>query len=173
MDSPELKSSDLLPQVYHELRALARARLADRGYSIQPTQLVHDAYLKLANPDWTWVNRAHFFAAAAEAIRRVILDHARARGAQKRGANARRVTLSDLESEDSGLDVDLVALDKAITDLEALDKSMASVVKLRFFCGLSVAETAKVIEVSPRQAARLWDSARTWLFHQLDQSTRS
>ena len=169
MAASELTTAALLPEVYDELRGLARARLAAGGpVSMQPTQLVHETWLKLSDPSWTWANRAHFFSAAAEAMRRVTIDHARRRGADKRGQGWQRITLSECEDSGSGFDVDLLALDEALARLETLDPAMASLVKLRFFCGLSMDETARVLEMSPRTAARQWESARVWLFHQLE-----
>lgn len=160
-------ASDLLPQVYNELRALARARLAAHGpVSIQPTQLVHEAYLKLARRDWTWENRAHFFAAAAQAIRRVLLDHARHKAVEKRGGGRERVTLTGIAGPGMP-DVDMLSLDAALSRLEELDPEMANVVKLRFLCGLSLPDVARVLEISERTVSRRWESARVWLYRQL------
>lgn len=169
MPAAEHSTAQLLPELYEELRALARSRLAAGGpLSLQPTQLVHETWLKLSNPDWTWANRAHFFAAASEAMRRVTIDHARRRESDKRGQGWQRITLSECEAPTAALDVDLLALDHALSQLEQCDAGMASLVKLRFFCGLSMDETARVLDISPRTAARQWESARIWLFHRLD-----
>lgn len=164
-------TSQLMPQVYNELRALARARLAGHGpVSLQPTQLVHEAYLKLARNEWTWENRAHFFSAAARAIRRVMLDHARQKNADKRGGGQERVTLSGVAGP-GNVDVDILSLDAALGELEELDPEMANVVKLRFLCGLSMTEAARVLEISERTAARRWEAARVWIYRRLNDET--
>ena len=172
MDRNSESTNQILPSVYHELRALARARIAAAGgVSMQPTELVHEAYLKLEGRDWEWENRAHFFAAAAEAIRRVLLDHARARKAIKRAGDRQRVTLSDIPGSDD-LDVDILSLSDALSELEKRDSGMAALVRLRFLCGLSLAESAAVLDVSQRTANRQWESARLWLYsrlHDLDE----
>jgi RNA polymerase sigma factor (TIGR02999 family) len=169
MSGAERTTAQLLPEIYEELRALARSRLAAGApMSLQPTQLVHETWLKLSDPTWTWANRAHFLGAASEAMRRVTIDHARRRGSHKRGQGWQRITLSDSEQPQSAQDVDLLALDEVLNQLEQRDPAMANLVKLRFFCGLSMDETARVIGISPRTAARQWESARVWMFHQLE-----
>ena len=160
-------TAQILPEVYQELRNLARSRLNARGpVSLQPTQLVHEVYLKLEGRGWEWINRAHFFSAAAEAMRRVLLDHARQKGTEKRGGERRRVTLSGL-ADVAALDADVLSLDAALAELERLDSIMADLVKLRFLCGLSMAEAAEVLGLSKRTAARHWESARVWLYQRL------
>ena len=171
-------AEQLLPLVYDELRALARARMRhERGdHTLQATALVHEAYLRLVHDAGVgWDSRGHFFAAAAEAMRRILIEHARARGRVKRGGDeqgrsAKKVTLTlggvaDLASQD---DPDLVlALEEAIQRLDAHDSRMARVVRLRFYAGLSVEETAAALGVAPRTVKRDWTFARAWLYEAL------
>jgi RNA polymerase sigma factor (TIGR02999 family) len=171
-DSPA--AEQLLPLVYEELRSLAAARLAAEkpGQTLQATALVHEAYMRLVDVDKTqrWDNRGHFFAAAAEAMRRILVERARAKKTQKRGGAAGRpldlervVLASDERSED------LLHLDEALTELERHDGSAASLVKLRYFAGLSHQEAAAALGIGRRQADRLWALARAWLFQHLSQ----
>jgi RNA polymerase sigma-70 factor (ECF subfamily) len=157
----------LLPLVYDELRIIARGRLHHerQGHSLQATALVHEAYIRmLAGDGPSWNDRGHFFSAAAEAMRRILIDHARKRGRDKRGGGRIQVTLGDVEGV-AGLPFeDLLALDDAIQRLEGQDPRMAEIVRLRFFAGLSVEETAKALEVSERTVKRDWAVARAWLF---------
>ena len=163
---------ELMPLVYEELRGLAAARLAAErsDHTLQPTALVHEAYLKLVGQqDANWTGRAHFFAVAAQAIRRVLIDHARKHGAIKRGAG-RRVTLSGVENLPEETDVDIVALDDALNRLAKNSERQARVVELRFFGGLSVEQAAQVLGVSPGTIKGDWRFARAWLAQQLDES---
>lgn len=163
----------LLPLVYGELRALARVHLrSERGdHTLQPTALVHEAYARMLggqNPPWT--DRGHFFRAAAEAMRRILIEHARKRGRIKRGGDRVRVTLSGVHlGTDQDAD-EILALDEAIQRLEEQDPKIADVVRLRFFAGLSVEETAKALEVSERTVKREWSFARAWLYDALRDS---
>jgi RNA polymerase sigma factor (TIGR02999 family) len=163
---------DLLPLIYAELRRLAARKLASQatGQTLQPTALVHEAYLRLVggDDDRQWDNRGHFYAAAAEAMRRILLDRARDKKRLKRGGGRRRQNL-DLNAV---LDVDapaddLIDLDEALTRLAAVDAEAAALVKLRLFAGLTVDEAARALGVSRRSAERDWTFARTWLFGQL------
>jgi RNA polymerase sigma factor (TIGR02999 family) len=163
-------AADLLPLVYDELRRLAAARLADEpsGNTLQPTALVHEAYLRLVgapNGD-QWNHRGHFFAAAAEAIRRILVEHARRKKRHKHGGQRRRV---DLEAAESvvGASEDLPALDEALTRLSAHDPVKAEVVKLRFFAGLTMPEVAQALDISLATAERYWTYARLWLHAEL------
>ena len=165
-------AAELLPLVYDELRRLAASRLAREapGQTLQPTALVHEAYLRLvgSDPDKAFDGRGHFFAAAAEAMRRILIDRARDRKRLKRGGGRRRQEL-DLESlleADAPAD-DLIDLDEAITRLSGIDPQAAALVKLRLFAGLTVEQAASTLEVSRRTAERDWTFARTWLFGQL------
>jgi RNA polymerase sigma factor (TIGR02999 family) len=157
---------DLLAGVYDSLRALAAGYLKGerRGHTLQPTALVHEAYLRLAELDRIqWKDPAHFFAAAAGAIRRVLVDHARARGAAKRGGGAARLTLTGLDAGPEEAPLDLLALDEALERLAGLDPRKARVVELRFFGGLTIAQTAESLGVGPTTVEDDWAFARSWL----------
>lgn len=163
----------LLPLVYDELRQLARINLARErpGHSLQATALVHEAYLRmLGGKSPSWNDRGHFFCAAAEAMRRILIDHARKRGRAKRGGDRVQVTLEDVAVGDGPPLEDLLALDEAIQRLEEQDPRMAEVVRLRFYAGLSVEETAMALEVSERTVKREWAVARAWLFNAMEGS---
>jgi len=152
--------AELMPLVYDELRGLAAARLAAErpDHTLQPTALVHEAYLKLVGQrDANWKGRAHFFAVAAQAIRRILIDHARKHGALKRGAG-HRVTLSGVEELPGEMEVDIVALDDALTRLSEKSERQARVVELRFFGGLSVEQAAQILDVSPGTVKGDWGS---------------
>ncbi len=161
-----LAAAELLPLVYGELRRLAGARMAHEGsgQTLQPTALVHEAYLRLVkDEDLGWENRGHFFAAAAEAMRRILIERARRYARHKHGAGQRRVALDqDLAITESDA-AELLNIDRCLDRLEERDAMMARVVKLRFFAGLTVEETAAALAVSSRQVSRLWSSARAWL----------
>ena len=166
-------ADQLLPLVYEQLRKAAQLRLAGEraGHTLQATALVHEAYLKLVGPrDLPWQGRAHFYAAAAEAMRQVLLDHAKARGRVKRGGALQRIPLDDVATlggpvaEDHGPDrEDFVALDDAIRRLGSKDPRMAEVVRLRFYAGLEVSQVALVLDVSERTVKNDWAFARAWL----------
>ena len=161
---------DLLPLVYAELRRLAASHLRREspGNTLEPTALVHEAYLRLAGRQHVqFNNRAQFFGCAAVIIRRILLDHARRTRAAKRGHGFERVTLAEAESAQSPRDVDLLELDAALTELEGLDQEKARVVELRYFTGLSIPETAEVLNVSPSTVKRQWAIARAWLYDRL------
>jgi RNA polymerase sigma factor (TIGR02999 family) len=162
-------AAELLPLVYDELRKLAAARMSAEapGQTFQATALVHEAYLRLVGDGQarSWDGRGHFFAAAAEAMRRILVDRARARATHKRGGGLRRVELDDVPATDRH--PDLLALDEALADLERHDASSARLVKLRYFAGLSHREAAAALGVTPRAADRLWALARAWLLHRL------
>jgi RNA polymerase sigma factor (TIGR02999 family) len=161
---------ELFEQIYGQLRAVAQERLHSerRGHTLQATALVHEVWLRLdGNRVVPWQNRAHFFAAAVEAMRRILLDHAKARGRVKRGGGRDRLPLSmaDLAAaEDSD---QIVSLDEALRRLKAEYAEIGQVVELRFYAGLSVAETAEVLGVSPATVKRRWEFGRTWLFREL------
>ncbi len=163
--------NDLMPLVYDELRSLAGRYLRDErsGHTLQATALVHEAYMRLVNgADRTWVNRAHFFATAATAIRRILIEHARRRGRLKRGGDARRVPLEGtaVAIED---DERLLELDEALNRLAEVDPRKARVVELRFFAGLMADEAAAVLGVSTVTVARDWRMARAWIRSQLEE----
>ena len=157
----------LFDVLYDELRRLAEAAMRRErpDHTLQPTALVHETYVRLADDSGRFENRAHFFGVAASAMRRVLVDHARARGAQKRGGGEAPLNLDDLDNLPGvpAAGVDLVALDDALSRLAALDPRQAQVVELRFFGGLSVEETAALLALSPRTVKREWQLARAWL----------
>jgi RNA polymerase sigma factor (TIGR02999 family) len=164
-------AEQLLPLVYDELRKLAARRLAQEkpGQTLQATALVHEAYLRLVDQEGVsrWDSRGHFFAAAAEAMRRILVDRARRHGAQKRGARLERIDLPDLAEPSPDEATDLLALDEALRKLEALHPQKAQVVKLRFFAGCTLEETAQMLGIGRATAQRHWAAARAWLFGQL------
>jgi RNA polymerase sigma factor (TIGR02999 family) len=163
--------SELLPLIYDELRAMARARLATEraGHTLQPTALVHEAYLRMVGPSpMSWRDRAQFFAAAAEAMRRILIEHARARARLKRGGERERIELSDDAAYVESSPDELLALDEALTRLAEIDSRKAEVVKLRYFAGLSIDETADALGVSSATVRNDWTYARTWLRRELD-----
>ena len=171
----------MLEALYGELRQLARDRLRRErpGSTLRTTELVHEAYLRLeGSAHQGWANRAHFFASAAEAMRRILIERARARGREKRGGEEgrppQRISFSDLGAADLGVDYDLdqvLALDGAIERLRGLDERAASVVRLRFYGGLSVDETAEALGVAVRTVRRDWTFARAWLFEALGEAS--
>jgi RNA polymerase sigma factor (TIGR02999 family) len=175
------KAADqLLPLVYDELRKLASQRLGkeEPGQTLQATALVHEAYVRLvsppssAKPDITdqpdhWNSRGHFFAAAAEAMRRILVDHARHKGRLKRGGSGQRLELSETQAADSGQSDLVLAVDDSLAALAEQNAQAAELVKLRFFAGLTLPEAAAAIDVSPRTADRLWAYAKAFLHQRL------
>ncbi|HWN85484.1 MAG TPA: sigma-70 family RNA polymerase sigma factor [Vicinamibacterales bacterium] len=157
----------LFDVLYRELRRLAEGAMrAERAnHTLQPTALVHEAFLRLAGNQGRFENRAHFLGVAASAMRRVLVDHARGRNAHKRGHGATLVTVNDLDAlpQAAAEEVDLVVLDDALSRLAALDARQGQIVELRFFGGLSVEETAALIGVSERTIKREWQMSRAWL----------
>lgn len=168
----EQSSADLLPVVYEELRRLATQKLTHekQSPSIQPTMLVHDAYLRLVDQkqQQKWTNRGHFFGAAAEAMRRILIENARLRRTKKRGGDFKKVPLEIVELATSEEKIDLLALDDALTEFEANWPEKAQLVKLRYFAGLTIPEAAKGMGISESTAERHWRFARAWLFSRLD-----
>jgi RNA polymerase sigma factor (TIGR02999 family) len=162
-------ASQLLPLVYDELRKLAAQKLAHEptGQTLQPTALVHEAYLRLVG-DQTFEGRGHFFAAAAEAMRRILVENARRKGRRKRGGHLDRADLDERQLAAPEIREDIVALDQALTKLAGEDKRAADVVQLRYFAGLALPEVAHVLGVSPRTAGRLWSYARAWLRQEME-----
>lgn len=161
-------AAELMPLVYEELRTLARARLSHRppGMTIQPTALVHEAYLKLvASGDPGWDSRAHFFGAAAQAMRNILVDQARRKKSLKRGGDARRVDDFELLIEPPSEDI--LALDEALTALEKRDERKARIVMLHYFSGLTLEETAAALKISVPTVQREWRFTRSLLFTQL------
>ncbi len=156
----------LLPVVYEELRRMAAFKLRDEasGHTLQPTALVHEAYMKLlCSIEDSWENRAHFFGAAAEAMRRILIDHARTKKRLKRGGKSSPIPLDGLEIGSLEEADDLIDLDVALEKLEKQDEVKANLVKLRFFAGLSMQQAAETLGLSLRTAERHWSFARAWL----------
>lgn len=163
-------ADQLFPLVYNELRAIARAQLADErpGQTLQPTALVHEAYLRLVTEeDRNLRNRSHFMAAAARAMRRILIERARAKLSLKRGQRPKKTTLEEFPQEQPEL-ADLLALDQALERLQQHDEDMARVVELRYFLGLKIGETAQVMEASERTTSRRWTRAKAWLYRELN-----
>jgi len=161
----------ILPLVYDDLRRLAPGylRRERRDHTLQTTALVHEAYLRLAGQDdLGWKNRAHFRAIAAQTMRRILVEHARARATKKRGETPQRVLLDDQLAVTNGSMIDIEALDQALTRLALLDTQQARIVELRFFAGLTVEETAEVVSVSKATVKRDWAMARAWLRRELE-----
>ena len=159
--------NSLLPVVYQELRRLAANYLRRErpGQTLQPTALVHEAYMRLMkDKPGRWQNRAHFCAIAAHSMRQILIERARARGAQKRGGARQRVTLDERLVPGGEQSIDLLALDEALERLAAIDPDQARLVELRFFGGLTVEETAEAMEISPATVKREWTMARAWLY---------
>ena len=166
----------LMPLVYGELRRLAQAYLRRErsDHTLQSTALVHEAFLRLVNQrNVQWKNRAHFFGIAAQLIRRILVDHARAHQADKRGAGAFKLSLDEAIGVAEKQDLDLVALDDALHRLAELDPQQGRIVELRFFAGLSIEETAEVVGVSPATVKREWSTARAWLYRDLSQAAQA
>ncbi|HVS03652.1 MAG TPA: ECF-type sigma factor [Thermoanaerobaculia bacterium] len=170
----EAPAERLLPLLYDELRKLARARLArERPQSLQPTALVHEAYLRLLGGETqSFANRAHFFAAAAETMRRILIDRARHRRRQKRGGGRFAVELEEGLLTEEPRDVELLAVDRALEGLQRQDPAMAQVVLLRVFAGLTVEEAAEAMGTSPRSVDRSWQAARAWLRREIEREPK-
>ncbi|MCG8407717.1 MAG: ECF-type sigma factor [Phycisphaerales bacterium] len=163
-------AAGLLPLVYEELRELASHYLSDEpcDHTLQPTALVHEVYLRMAGQrNGGWENRAQFFAVAAQAMRHLLIDHARRRRTAKRGSNRRKFSLDDVIEPGVLREEYLVALGDAMTELASFDAQLSQVVELRFFAGLSIEETARVLDTSPTTVKRLWKVAQGWLHREI------
>lgn len=161
---------ELMPLVYQELRRMAKLYMNSQpsGHTLQTTALIHEAYLKLADQkDKRWQNRVHFFAVAAQAMRHILVDHARSHKTEKRGGETQIISLEDTAIISNERANELVALDEALQNLSALDQRKGQVVELRYFGGLSVEETAEVLQISPQTVMRDWRFAKTWLLREL------
>jgi RNA polymerase sigma factor (TIGR02999 family) len=164
-------AEDLIPLVYDELRHLAAARLARQapGQTVQATELVHEAYLRLVgHGTQAWAGRAHFFAAAAEAMRQFLIDRARRKGRLKRGGQLQRVDLDVVEIPGLPPDTELLALDEALEGLASVNPSAATLVKLRFFVGLTQVQSAEVLGISRQTVHNRWAYAKAWLYRQMN-----
>ncbi len=160
----------LMPLVYEELRQLARQYLRRErsGHTLQATGLVHEAYLRLVDQTTTqWQDRAHFFAVAAQAMRRILVDYARKHAAEKRGGKMEKITFNEDLVPSAGPNIDFVALDDALHGLSAFDPRQSQIVELRFFGGLSVEEVAEILDISDRTVKREWRIAKAWLRQQV------
>tara|TARA_R110002049_G_scaffold4601_5_gene32412 strand:- start:588147 stop:588722 length:576 start_codon:yes stop_codon:yes gene_type:complete len=169
-------TEQLLPLVYQELRRLASRKMTHEkaGHTLQPTALVHEAFLRLVGGEDSeaWDGRGHFFAAAAESMRRILIESARRRNTEKRGGNLQR---SDLADDNVAMDPDdtetLLALDEALTKLESTDADLAQLVQLRYFTGMTIDQAAEMLGVSPRTVKRNWAYARAWLKREMEGGT--
>jgi len=163
-------AEQLMPLVYDQLRALARSFFAVQrpNHTLEPTALVHEAFVRLVGQSQTdWTGRAHFFAVAAKAMRQILINHAEAKQAAKRGGGWQRISVSEAVTESGDREVDLLALNEALSSLEEMDERQARVVELRFFGGLTVEEAAEVLKVAPRTIELDWRMAKAWLVRQL------
>ena len=163
----------LMPVVYDELHRLAARYIARErmDHTLQPTALVHEAYLQLVDQSRVgWQNRAHFFGAAARLMRRILVNHARAHKAAKRGGGEYKVPIDQVAALPEKTDLDLIALDEALTELAALDEQQCRIVEMRYFGGLSIEETAEVLRISPATVKRHWQIAKGWLYQQMQKS---
>lgn len=166
-------AEQLLPLVYHELRRLAAHKMANEaaGQTLQPTALVHEAWLRLiGNENQKWDGRGHFFAAAAEAMRRILIDRARQKKAIRHGGGQQRVDVAELDLASPTNDDQLLAISEALDKLAIEHKVEAELVKLRYFVGLTNDEAAEVLGISPRTAKYYWTHARAWLFHEISRA---
>ena len=169
-------SQDLFTLVYNELRKMARSQMAREspGHTLQATALVHEAYIRLmADEGSRFQNKAHFFTAAAEAMRRILIEHARRKNRNKRQGNLKRIDLDETLMIQEPKDEELLVLDEALSRLEKHDKEMSDVLKLRFFIGLTVQETAEMLNIAPRTIDRQWAAARAWLYREMQKNSRS
>lgn len=175
MDRGEHEAADkLLPLLYSELRQLAAARMAREmgGQTLQPTALVHEAWLRLvSDKDRTWQNRAHFFGAAAEAMRRILIERARHKSRLKHGGGQARLNIEDLELAETTPDDKVVLVDEALAKLKSEDPELERIVVLKFFGGLSNAEIAETLGFAPRSLDRQWAYARAWLFRYISEQS--
>ena len=166
-------ANQLLPLVYDELRKLAAAKLSQEkpGQTLQATALVHEAYLRLVGDGTTnqWQGRGHFFAAAAEATRRILVDRFRRKEAVRHGGGLQQVALAEVPLESPGMNYDLLALDEALGRLEKSDADVAQLVKLRYFAGMTIQEAADAMGVSSRTANEYWSYAKAWLLRALEE----
>ncbi len=168
-------SEELLPLVYNELRRLAAYKMSNEpaGHTLQPTALVHEAWLQLVDsPSQSWQNRAHFFGAAAEAMRRLLIARARRKGRQRRGSGAEHLDVDQLEIASPAPDDQLLALNEALDRFAAQEPKQAELVKLRYFVGMKIDEAADVLGISEATAKRWWVYARAWLFHEIQETQK-
>lgn len=165
---------ELIPLVYDELRTMAARKMANErpGQTLQATALVNEAYLRLVGNDQKWQNRGHFFAAAAEAMRRILVDNARRKNSQKHGGGVVKIELSSVDVAINADEDHLLLVNDALEKLEAKDPDAAELIKLRFFVGMSNSEAAQALNLAERSATRLWTYARAWLYKEINQSRK-
>jgi RNA polymerase sigma factor (TIGR02999 family) len=166
-------AEELLPLVYEELRRLAAHKMANEapGQTLQPTALVHEAWLRLiGNEKVKWDGRAHFFGAAAEAMRRILIENARRKKALRHGGGQERVDIREADIPAGGKDEELLAVNEALEKLAANDKQKAELVKLRYFAGLTIGQAAELLDISEATAKRHWIYARAWLYREIERS---
>lgn len=167
-------ADELLPLVYEELRHLAAQKMSQErpGQTLQATALVHEAYIRLVGSDnRDWSGRTHFFAAAAEAMRRILIENARRKQRLKHGGARQKIDLEDVGIVIEGLSEDIVAMDEALTKLALEDPVKADLVKLRYFAGLTIEQAAKILDISKATADRYWSYSRAWLFDEINKET--
>jgi len=170
-DGDLVAREQLIPLVYNELRRIAKRCLAAQPQNtLQSTALVHEAYLRLVGNSIRWEDRVHFFAVAAQLMRRILVDHSRMKRAQKRGGESVTLALDENLAASAERELDLIALDDALNALAAIDERQARLVELRFFAGLSIEETAHALEISTAKVKREWATARLWLLQQIRRS---
>ena len=168
-DDPQV-AEKLLPMVYEELKRVAASKLANQppGQTLQTTALVHEAYLRLIGEgERTWKNRRHFFAAAAQAMRHILVDRARSKAAMRHGSGQTRVNLDDVVIASATPDRQVLSVDEALADLAVIDAAAAELVTLRFFGGFTLPQAAELLGISERSAKRLWVYARVWLYRRI------
>ncbi len=172
IEQGDAKAADqLLPLVYEELRRLAAQKMSQEppGQTLQATALVHEAYIRLVGAEaHNWGSRGHFFAAAADAMRRILIDNARRKQRLKHGGDRQRIALDDVDLAIEEPATDIIALDEALAKLAEEDPVKADLVKLRYFAGLTIEQAAKILEISRATADRYWSYARAWLFHEIN-----
>jgi RNA polymerase sigma factor (TIGR02999 family) len=175
IEQGDAKAADeLLPLVYEELRRLAAQKMSHEppGQTLGGTALVHEAYIRLVGPEaQNWNSRTHFFAAAAEAMRRILIDNARHKQRLKRGGGQKRIDLDNAEIAANGPSTDLIALDEALIKLAQEDPVKAELVKLRYFAGLTIEQSADILRISRATTERYWSYARAWLFHEINKGS--
>ena len=174
-DGDSKDSEKFYESVYSELRRVAGGMMKREraGHTLQPPALVNEAFLRLVGDRYTWENRSHFFGAAARSMRRILVDHARRRVAGKRGGDVMQVTFAELQIASVNPDVDLLALDEALSALTSYDKRLGHVVELRYFTGCTNGEIAEILGKSPATVKRDWTYARAWLFERMTANSRS
>jgi RNA polymerase sigma factor (TIGR02999 family) len=169
-DGDESALEQLMPMIYRSLQKIARNHLNRErsSHTLQTTALVHEAYLKMIDQNSVdWKNRSHFFAIASQAMRRILLDYARKRISEKRGGDGEKISLDEIDVASVSPNQNLLALDEALKELEKIDSQQSRIIELRYFGGLTVEETAEVLQISPRTVAREWAMARAWLLKYL------